>query len=83
MSVLPNPGCTMGFPSVQLQGILGSFFYPQFLKWMNGQTIAHCDGRAYNHEKKCYEKTTCTHGPSTIFYVDDVRRYVNGLPVVD
>lgn len=78
---VPEPQCQFGYPHPQLQEMLGAR-YPQFMKWMSGQTQSICDGRSYDHEKREYQQTGCgPHGP--VVYVWDLDRWLAGLPVVD
>ena len=79
---LPEAECRVGFPDNQVHEIMGSR-YDEFWKWMYGQTYAHCEGRAYNHDKREYE-IACdgvSHGP--VVYGGDVYRFLNNLPIVD
>lgn len=80
---LPEPECQMGFTRKQIEEMFGTIGVSQFFEWMSGQTVCQCDGKAYNHEKKTYEPTGCTHPTSTIYYMGDVKRYVEGLPIID
>lgn len=78
---LPKPECELGYPVTQLASVLGDRF-KEFGQWMYGQTMALCDGRSYNHEKREYEETGC--GPhGTICYAWDVERFLAGRPIVD
>lgn len=81
MKELPQPECILGYPDGQLHELLGSR-YDEFWKWMRGQTFTSCDGRAYDHETKEYRETGC--GPhGFVVYYHDVKRFLEGLPVID
>lgn len=78
---LPKPSCELGYTLDQLEEILGNR-YDEFLQWMYGQTIAICQGRKYNYDKKQYEATNC--GPhGWAYYPWDLQRFLDGKPVVD
>lgn len=78
---LPSPICKLGYPEEQVRSILGAR-YNEFMSWMYGQTMSSCDGRIYNHDKKEWEPDFCgPHGP--IVYVQDLLRFLEGLPIID
>lgn len=87
---LPKPECEWGFTSTQIETILNNDKkkLSKFYKWMDGQTVCSCPKKVYNHEKECYEPSKCfiklryIH-EGTIYYVGDVRRFLEGLPVID
>jgi len=73
--------CFMGYPYNQLERILGNR-YDEFMKWMNGQTIAMCDGKLYNYASDEYEPTYC--GPhGFVVYAWDLQRFLDGKPIID
>lgn len=55
----------------------------RFKAWMIGQTYAYCEGRIYNFDTGKYEEACggVSHGP--VFYSHDVKRFLNGEPIVD
>lgn len=79
--VMPVPECELGYTEEQVKSITGSR-YTEFNYWMNGQTMAICDGRAYDHTLQVYKSTGC--GPhGGIVYSGDVERFMLGLPIID
>lgn len=81
--ILPEPECQMGYTRRQLHEIL-SEKYAVFMAWMNGQTQSICDGREYDPVSKTIVPSQCTpvaHG--SIVYPHDLRRFLEGLPVID
>jgi hypothetical protein len=80
---LPQPDCEFGYTLDQVKTLVGDKL-PEFYEWMDGQTVARCDLREFDHELRIYQRTRCRHAASqTIYYVDDVSRFVQGLPVID
>jgi hypothetical protein len=78
---LPEPECELGYTESQLKTILNSR-YKEFMSWMSGQTMALCDGRAYDYELDLYRNTGC--GPhGGVVYYWDLKRFLDGKPVVD
>lgn len=78
---LPEPECELGYTDSQLKTILGSR-YKEFMSWMSGQTVAICDGRVFNYEANRMQDSGC--GPhGVVVYYWDLKRYLDGLPVVD
>jgi hypothetical protein len=77
---IPKPECQLGYPESQLKEILGDRL-EDFNLWMRGQTIAGCDGRRYDHDKKEYQPTGC--GPhGYVIYSWDLERYLaGGFPI--
>jgi hypothetical protein len=75
--------CPQGITNSDLDEILGAR-RAEFMKWMRGQTMSICDGRAYNHEKERYEPTECSGRPhGVVVYPWDLERFLAGLPVID
>lgn len=79
---LPSPDCRWGYTENQLNQILGDNL-SDFHKWMNGQTVAFCEGRAYNHDKKEYYEVCDGVHHGVVVYKWDLERFLNGLPVID
>lgn len=79
---LPKPECEMGFSEEQVTQILGPA-ESAFWHWMDGQTMCLCEARRYNHEKHCYEPTTCVKAHGTVVYPHDLERFLRGLPPLD
>ncbi len=77
LSELPKPLCPLGYPADQVEGIFGSEDeLVKFWEWLDGQTMAICDGRLYNHDLGRYEDTECVgsaHG--LVVYPWDLERY--------
>ena len=80
--MIPEPECAYGYTTEQLEQILGEGL-DRFYGWMRGQTMALCQGAAYNHETKQYEEACggIEHGP--VVYSWDLARYLAGRTVVD
>jgi hypothetical protein len=79
---LPEPICRSGYPISQLESFLGDQGMRRLNLWMEGQTGSICDGRRYDHENRCYVPTGC--GPhGMVYYTHDVKRWAEGLPIVD
>lgn len=76
---LPKPHCQLGYTEDQIKEIVIDL--NGFYRWMEGQTMAVCDGRLYDHEKRCYVEGCGPHG--IIVYPHDLERYLQGLPVID
>jgi hypothetical protein len=81
LAAFPPPACKWGYTRPQVIQMMG-LFIDKFDTWMDGQTVALCDGREYDHEQKKYV-SSCDVAHGTIYYADDVRRYALGLPVID
>lgn len=78
------PECPIGYPLVQLERELGLQHFRRFMLWMNGQTMAICEGRAYNHETGEYEPDACAGFPhGTVAYKWDVQRWLVADPIID
>ena len=77
-----KPSCELGYTEEDLSTILTDPEKEDFYRWMRGQTLALCDGRRYNHERREYEETGCgPHGMA--YYESDVQRFILGLPIID
>lgn len=79
---VPAPACQFGFPQAQVETMFG-IFYPRFQKWMEGQTIGHCNRLMYSPEKGEYVPSGCTEAHGYLYYPWDVERFIRGLPVID
>ena len=81
MTDMPPPECEQGYTDAQIRTIMGARL-EEFNRWMRGQTIGYCDGRAYDHVAKAHQETGC--GPhGVVTYAGDVERFLDGRPVVD
>lgn len=79
--VMPAPECELGYPDSQICSIMGER-YNEFMRWMNGQTMALCDGRSYDYASQSYKLTGC--GPhGGVVYSGDVQRFLEGHPIID
>lgn len=73
------PSCELGFTLDDLKKIIGEDL-TEFHKWMAGQTVSFCDGRAYDYELEAYINTGC--GPhGSVYYYHDVKRFLQNRPV--
>jgi hypothetical protein len=79
---LPEPDCKYGYTHSQVEQIMGDR-EQEFNHWMYGQTMAICDGRDYDYEKKEYVPSGCDHPHGSITYTWDLKRFLDGLPVID
>lgn len=80
---LPEPECPLGYPDSQLDAIFGDQ-RPAFNRWMNGQTVAGCEGRRWDENKREYVADECAEHPHGIVtYSHDVRRFLSGSMVWD
>ena len=80
---MPEPSCPLGYTEADLQQHWGGRLKSLYAT-LAGQTGSICDGRSFNHETREYEPTACAehpHGFTT--YVHDVRRWLEGKPVID
>ena len=73
--LLPSPNCIYGFSAASVVLIMETADrLGVFHKWMNGQTCCSCPAT----------DSKCIHEPnSTIYFEDDVVRFLKGLPVID
>ena len=71
---LPEPDCITGYTDTQVREITGTK-YIVFLEWMRGQTMAFCDGRVYDHDKKDYV-ISCDVEHGMIVYSRDIKAYL-------
>lgn len=75
--VSTSPRCAYGYPLEQCEELLGEE-YPEFVRWMTGQTAMLCQGRQYNYETKEWELSLCNgdaHGQ--VVYRWDYDRFVD------
>jgi hypothetical protein len=78
---LPGPNCEIGYSEDLLEEVLGER-YPEFKKWMVGQTGGICDGSRFDAENNRMVASGCgPHGFTS--YSWDVQRFLDGRPVVD
>ena len=76
------PICKYGYPHSQLVDVFSPELLKEFFSWMRGQTFSSCDGQEYSHVEKKMVPTNC--GPhGWVYYTDDVRRFLEGKPVID
>lgn len=74
--------CRMGIPIEDLRRVLPPAQFDSLFDYLDGQTMALCDGWQYNYETNATEDSGC--GPhGGVVYVRDVRRWAAGLPVDD
>lgn len=78
---LPEPECELGYTLSQLVNIMGDRIR-EFDSWLSGQTVALCDGRAYDPQTEEYYNTGCGPHGSVVYYWD-VKRFLDGEQVVD
>ena len=81
MSNLNAPECEHGYPVSQLERELDAETFEALQKWMHGQTMTLCNGQRYSHETKEYYETGHSCGP--VVYSWDVKRFLDGLAVID
>lgn len=78
---LPRPKCKWGYTTGQIGKIMGGRT-DEFFGWMSSQTSAECTGWEYDHDTKKQRMNGC--GPhGNVFYVQDVRNFLDGGPIVD
>ena len=63
--------CYMGYPRSQVERVVGPERIKEFDRWMYGQTAAICQG----------ENCQVSHG--TVIYPWDVKRFLEGRPIID
>lgn len=83
---MPAPQCEMGYSEAQITEAFGAVGEPlrdMFETWMRGQTYTLCEGKSFNHDTKEYEVACGGTSHGNVYYVDDLRRFLNGLPIVD
>lgn len=69
------PACPLGYTAEQVEQIAAEDI-ADFRKWIEGQTVAICDGRVFNHETREYEPSKCAETPhGVVFYPWDVARW--------
>lgn len=79
--VNPLPACQIGYPRSQIEALMAGRL-EEFDAWMAGQTVALCDGRSYDHDKREYVPTGC--GPhGMVVYRWDAERFLRGGPILD
>lgn len=80
----PEPECPLGYPIDQLKRVLTEQEFKRLALWMHGQTMAICEGRRYDHDKRVYEPDACADHPhGTIVYPWDFGRWLQAGPIVD
>ena len=79
---LSSPVCRLGYTNAELDEILGPR-RQEFDHWMRGQTVALCEGRTYDHESAKYEESCGGVAHGVVTYQHDLRRFLDGLPVID
>lgn len=81
MTDIEEPDCQIGYTWEQAKRIVGGRL-DEFQQWMAGQTVALCDGRRYDHDKREHEPTGCgPHGMAV--YPWDLKRFLRGGPILD
>ena len=77
------PECPLGYTRDQIERLLGEES-DTLWRWMNGQTMAICDGRAYDHDLRKYVSTDCCDRPhGMVVYPHDLYRFIWDAAVVD
>jgi hypothetical protein len=79
---LPAPDCRLGYTRDQLHQILGAR-YDEFTQWMQGQTIAICEGREYNPQTKSHTIACNGARHGVVTYRADVLRFLEGGAPLD
>jgi len=85
---MPVPECAMGYTRAQVEQMFGLFMH-NFDEWMSGQTTVLCTGKEYDHAKNQYVAARCAGcaekpgGHGGVYYIDDVHRFILGLPIID
>ena len=76
--------CPLGPTERDIKSLLTPEEEKDLWRFMRGQTMSGCDGRAYDHDKKEYYATECADTPhGGVVYRHDFLRFVHGLPVID
>lgn len=79
---LPTPECRWGYTEKQLLDIIGDDL-TNFRLWMNGQTQAVCEGRAYDHDKQEYYEVCNGVHHGLVVYSWDLERYLEFRQLTD
>lgn len=82
MVTLLKPDCWLGYTRTQLETMLDSRL-SAFDSWMQGQTMALCDGRVYDPEEKIYKPSVCDHPHGVVVYPQDVEQFLLGRRPLD
>jgi hypothetical protein len=78
---LPKPKCEFGYPTDQLEEILGDRL-KEFNKYMVGQTGSICVGQKYNRDTDKHDLTGC--GPhGIVVYKCDLITFLEGRATLD
>jgi hypothetical protein len=81
---IKDSACPHGYTEEELIGIIGQDSMIKFWNWMDGQTVALCDGREYNYDTREYRDSACVDNPhGIVVYRWDLERYLRRLPVID
>lgn len=80
---LPSPICQLGYPQDQLEELFDEQELRRLGLWMNGQTMAICEARRYNHDTKKYEPNGCDRAHGGVIYAWDLERWLRAGPIID
>lgn len=82
---MPSPSCRLGYTIQDLDAIFqnDTETMTRFGTWMFGQTFALCEARVYNPETEEYEEACGGVAHGNVYYPYDVKRFLNGLPILD
>jgi hypothetical protein len=78
---LPEPACKYGYTRQQVADILNDEG-DVFAYWMRGQTVALCDGREYDHDRREYVPG-CPVPHGVVTYPHDLARFLAGGAIDD
>lgn len=79
---MPEPKCRLGYTRSQIEELTGDQ-RDEFYEYMNGQTMAICEGRQWNPTLNQYEDACEGIPHGIIVYPWDAERFLLGLPVID
>lgn len=74
MSLVPETDCRVGVSHATLKGWMDESQFERFEKWIYGQTVAICSPD---------DKNPCDEPHGVVYYRWDIRRFLDGLPVID
>lgn len=84
VETMPDSECPLGYPRIQLETWLGSQGYRRLMLWMDGQTMAVCEGQRYHSESDGYRPDRCAHAPhGPVVYRWDLARWLEAGPILD
>ncbi len=83
MDSLPEPACRGGYPWSQLEELFSPEEIKRLHEWMHGQTMMLCEARIWNRTTEQYEEACDGVAHGVVVYPWDLRRWMNGLPIID